>query len=172
MNLAPLNPGWNSLTPTPLRPKCIVCKNVDIQVALVYCGHASYCLACIKKVVSNPNARNCMICKAPIIYVQILDDAYFTTKDPCKVCRMSNPDSVLIPCGHVICCKACVPDYTKASHNRCTTCSKVYTYAQEINIDDCYPAMARSMSGDDTTLKQECEMRPRSRSSFPASPIG
>ena len=63
------------------------------------------------------------LCKVKDKYREMIEDITIT----CKMCRENESDILLLPCGHLVCCKKCLPNV-----RRCPVCNKVVRGTKEI----------------------------------------
>jgi parallel beta-helix repeat protein len=96
---------------------CRGCKQKLIDCFLVECGHRVYCQECAHKV--KDSKGQCPVCR---FFVTGVTTGFEASQDGfCLICMERQPNSVIVPCGHLGFCRECLQTWYE-SNSTCPTC--------------------------------------------------
>lgn len=85
-------------------PTCKICGVDCFECHFSPCGHCLYCKDCWNSLVDKPTV--CELCLMPIEkIIKPLDCSSDESQGICSICMDSVADTVIVPCGHTICCE-------------------------------------------------------------------
>jgi hypothetical protein len=85
------------------KPHCKICKAEAGDCMFMPCTHVLYCSQCWKRL--DPKPTECELCYCPIMGVVAPRDCSREGEpdDQCGICCSRPVDSVIVPCGHMLC---------------------------------------------------------------------
>ena len=130
---------------------CLVCRENEMRVALIPCGHAVLCIACSRQLAASD--RPCPICRVAIdsgeaiwyagaddsemdmvqkraVFAQSLDLAADQLAEhdehACVVCLERASSVQFRPCMHTVCCNRCARDIQLSGNGKCPLCRETF----------------------------------------------
>lgn len=102
---------------------CKVCGNPARDCFYAFCGHCIYCKACWEALESKP--ERCELCQMPIEKVASpISCSHEDDESICGVCLTNETDTIIVPCGHMI-CSECAQTWF-GEHCECPYCRESY----------------------------------------------
>ena len=87
-----------------LNDKCIKCNVNPRECFFQPCGHKVYCMKCGKEALESKD--RCPLCRFPI--EKVLEGYKDDDSSVCIICNDNKVDSIVMPCGHMMFCSACL----------------------------------------------------------------
>jgi hypothetical protein len=98
---------------------CLKCRETPRNVFFMDCGHRVYCHECA--IASKEAKEVCPLCRFPITAISMGFDA--DMENFCTICCENEPNSLIIPCGHLGICCDCVTRWFH-DHTVCPICGR------------------------------------------------
>ena len=103
--------------------KCKVCGEPAKDCFYSFCGHCLYCRKCWDALETKP--ERCELCQMPIEKVASPISCSHEDNDAiCGVCMSNETDTIIVPCGHMI-CSECARTWFE-EHCECPYCRESY----------------------------------------------
>ncbi|OHT05770.1 hypothetical protein TRFO_26453 [Tritrichomonas foetus] len=105
---------------------CLRCQKNQRDCFIHPCAHKLYCTECAN-IIYNSNTT-CPLCRFTIDKVV---QVYKCENEKCLVCDENNPDSIVLPCGHIAFCSDCLFTWF-STNNSCPYCRTENSFFKKI----------------------------------------
>ncbi|OHT12192.1 hypothetical protein TRFO_18090 [Tritrichomonas foetus] len=109
---------------------CIRCNERPRNCFILDCSHRIFCEECAKQALDNKEL--CPLCRFPIVSTTI---GYESGDDGlCVICSENKADCIIMPCGHMGFCQACLGQWYR-KNKTCPTCRAEPSFYKKIIQD-------------------------------------
>jgi hypothetical protein len=106
---------------------CSACGGPARNCYFAFCGHSLYCKDCWDALPQKP--AKCELCSMPIEAVANPIDCSHDDNRTCGICLTEPVDSIIVPCGHLICTQ-CGKSWFE-QHIECPYCRESYAKVRQ-----------------------------------------